>query len=248
MKIAIAGATGVVGRHVADAAAAQGHDVVPLARSLGVDVLTGDGLAARLEGVDAVVDCLNVATTRKRPAVDFFTTTTDNLLAAGERAGVGHHVLLSIVGIDKVPFGYYDGKVAQERRVRDSGRPATMLRATQFHEFAEQMLERAKVGPLVVAPKMLSAPVAAREVGAALVELAAGAPQAETLEIGGPERLEMSDLVARVAKARRAGKVVATRLPGAAGKAMTAGHLVPSSPWRTGTQTWDDWFESRGTP
>lgn len=245
MKIAIAGATGVVGRHAADAAAAAGHGVVPLARSLGVDVRTGAGLAARLEGVDVVVDCLNVATTRKRPAVEFFTTTTDHLLAAEEQAGVAHHVLLSIVGIDQVPFGYYDGKVAQERRVRDSGRPSTILRATQFHEFAEQMLERAKVGPVVMAPKMLAAPVAAREVGAALAELAAGAPQGDTLEMGGPEQLEMSELVARVGKARGGVKVVSARLPGAAGKAMTAGHLVPSSPRRVGIQTWDEWFAER---
>lgn len=246
MKFAIAGATGVVGRHAAEAAAAQGHQVVPLARSLGVDVVSGEGLAARLDGVDAVIDCLNVPTTRKRPAVDFFTTTSSNLLAAEEQAGVAHHVLLSIVGIDKVPFGYYDGKVAQEQRVRDSGRPATILRATQFHEFAEQMLERAKVGPVVVAPKMLSAPVAAREVGAALAELATGAPQAATLEMGGPEQLEMSRLVGRVGKAVGAGKVVSARLPGAAGKAMTAGHLVPAEPWRVGVQTWDEWFAERG--
>lgn len=246
MKIAIAGATGVVGRHAAEAATAQGHDVVPLARSLGVDVLSGDGLAARLDGVDAVIDCLNIATSRKRPAVEFFTATSDNLLAAEEQAGVAHHVLLSIVGIDEVPFGYYDGKVAQEQRVRDSGRPATILRATQFHEFAEQMLERAKIGPVVMAPKMLSAPVAAREVGAALAELAAGTPHGETLEMGGPEQLEMSELVSRVGKARGAGKVISARLPGAAGKAMTAGHLVPSAPWRVGTQTWDDWFAERG--
>lgn len=245
MKIAIAGATGVVGRHAAEAAAAAGHAVVPLTRSLGVDVTSGEGLAARLEGVDAVIDCLNIATTRKRPSVEFFTTTSDNLLAAEEQAGVPHHVLLSIVGIDQVPFGYYDGKVAQEQRVRDSGRPATIVRASQFHEFAEQMLERGKVGPVVVAPKMLSAPVAAQEVGAALAELAAGAPHPETLEMGGPEQLEISALVARVGRARGGIKVVAARLPGAAGKAMTAGHLVPSSPWRVGTQTWDKWFAER---
>lgn len=246
MKIAIAGATGVVGRHAAEAAAAQGHEVVPLARSLGVDVVSGAGLAARLEGVDAVVDCLNVATTRRRPAVEFFTTTTDRLLAAEAGAGVAHHVLLSIVGIEQVPFGYYDGKVAQEQRVRAGGRPATILRATQFHEFAEQMLDRAKVGPVVLAPRMLSAPVAAREVGAALVELAAGAPHGQVLEMGGPERLEMSELVGRVGKARGAGKVLSVPLPGAAGRAMTAGHLVPSAPWRVGTQTWDEWFAERG--
>jgi len=245
MRIAIAGATGAVGRHAAEAATAQGHEVVPLARSLGVDVRTGSGLTARLEGVDAVVDCLNVLTMRRKRAVEFFTTTTRNLLAAEEQAGVGHHVLLSIVGIDEVPFGYYDGKVAQEQEVRRSGRPATVLRAAQFHEFAEQMLERSRVGPLTVVPRMLSAPVAAREVGVALVELAAGPPHPETLEMGGPERLPMADLVARVAAARGAGRVIGVRVPGAAGRAMVAGQLVPDAPWRVGTETWDAWFAAR---
>ena len=247
VRIAVAGATGVVGRHVVAELGRRGHEAVALARSKGVDVMRLDGLADHLAGVDAVIDTLGITTTRRKPATDFFTTTTRNLLTAGRTAGVERHVLLSIVGIDGSSFGYYRAKVAQEETARSLDPSTTILRATQFHEFAEQMLQRAKAGPVVVVPRMRSATVAAAEVGAALVDLADNPPTG-TVEMGGPEVHDMPELVERVAAARGVGaKVVAVPVPGSAGKAMRDGSLIPKNPWRVGVQTFSEWLTSART-
>jgi len=247
VRIAVAGATGVVGRHVVAELGRRGHDVVALARSQGVDVTRFDGLADHLADVEAVIDTLGITTTRRRPATDFFTTTTRNLLHAEDAAGVERHVLLSIVGIDGSSFGYYRAKAAQEDVARTIDADVTILRATQFHEFAEQVLERAKAGPVVVVPHMRSATVAASEVAAALVDLAEN-PQPETVEMGGPEAHEMPDLVRLVAEVRGVkARVVPVKVPGSAGQAMRNGTLIPKDPWRVGTQTFADWLASPGT-
>ncbi|TQL66383.1 uncharacterized protein YbjT (DUF2867 family) [Nocardioides albertanoniae] len=247
MKIAVAGATGAIGSHVVTELEKAGHHAVPLARSTGVDLTTGAGLAERLEGVDALIDCVSVTTLKAKESRDFFTTTSTHLIEAERTAGVAHHVALSIVGIDKVPTGYYQGKVAQERVVRESGQPYTILRATQFHEFAEQMLERGKVGPFLMAPKMLSAPVAAVEVAQALVELASGDPLDATVEMAGPEQLEMVDMIRAVAKDRGVTSPI-INVPmgfGAVARAVRNGELVSKRAWRVGAQTFQDWRRAR---
>ncbi|WP_375001497.1 SDR family oxidoreductase [Aeromicrobium sp. CTD01-1L150] len=247
MRIVVAGASGVVGRHVVRTAELGGHDVVPLSRASGVDLTSGRGLVERLEGVDAVIDCLGPISQRAGVVAEFFKTTSGHLLEAGAEAGVGHHVTLSIVGIDEVPTGYYRGKLAQERAVRGSGRPATILRATQFHEFARQMTERARLGPLVMAPRMLSAPIAAAEVAEALVDLAARPPSERTLEIGGPEQLSMVDMVRDVARSDGLRAVVLpVPLPGG-GPAARSGALVPRDPWRVGRQRFEEWLPTSRT-
>ena len=152
-RIAVAGGTGVVGRHVVEALAAAGCEPVVLARSTGVDLVSGAGLDAALTGARAVVDVSNVATQRRSASVGFFTAATSALLAAGARAGVRHHVVLSIVGVDRVDTGYYAGKRRQEELVLAGGVPATVLRATQFHEFADQVLAIAR-GPVAPVPSM----------------------------------------------------------------------------------------------
>lgn len=217
---------------------------MPLARGRGVDVSRLDGLADHLVGAEAVIDTLGITTTRRAPATDFFTTTTRNLIEAERAAGVDRHVLLSIVGIDGSGFGYYRAKVAQEDAARSLDPSVTILRATQFHEFAEQMLERGKTGPVVVVPRMRSATVAASEVAAALVDLAEN-PEPGTVEMGGPEEHDMPELVHRVAEARGVrARVIAVKVPGPAGKAMTDGSLIPKSPWRVGRQTFADWLRA----
>ena len=242
VRIAVAGATGVVGRHVVAELGRRGHEVVALARSHGVDIMRPDGLADHLAGVDAVIDTLGITTTRRKPATEFFVTTTRNLLDAERAAGVKRHVLLSIVGIDGSSFGYYRAKVAQEEAAQAVDPSVTILRATQFHECADQMLERAKAGPVVVVPHMRSATVAASEVAAALVDLAEH-PRSGKVEIGGPEEHDMPDLVRQVAEAKDVrSRVIAVKLPGAAGRAMTDGSLIPKNPWRVGTQTFDEWL------
>ena len=185
MRVAVAGGSGLAGRLVVRALVAAGHVPTVVARSTGVDLTTGAGLDEALAGVDAVIDVSNVVATRKQGSVAFFAASTANLLGAGARAGVRHHVVLSIVGVDRVDFGYYFGKRRQEELARASGRPVSILRTTQFHEFAGQLLVR-NAGPVVVVPRMQVQPVAAREVADALVALATGTAGGNGARAGRP--------------------------------------------------------------
>lgn len=243
MKIAVAGGTGMVGSLLVTQLKMAGHDPVVLARSTGVDLVTGDGLEDRLDGVEAVVDVTSIGTTSARAATRFFTTTTANLLAAEYAAGVRHHVLLSIVGIDETPFGYYVGKVAQEKAVEDGKVPATIVRATQFHEFAAQMIERSTLGPFVLVPQMRSAPIAAREVAATLVRVASGVPQGRVGDLRGPHEESVPVMTRRLLRQRGSHRpVLALPLPGKAGTAMRGGALIPHDPGTIGIQSYADWL------
>ena len=241
-RIAVAGGTGVVGRHVVEALRAAGAEPVVLARSAGVDLVTGAGLDAALRDVQAVVDVTNVSTQRRSAAVGFFTATTSALLAAGARAGVRHHVVLSVVGVDRVDTGYYAGKRAQEDLVVKGNVPWTVLRATQFHEFTEQVLELVG-GPVAPVPAMRVQPVAAREVGEHLAELVRGAPLGRAPELAGPEVHELPDLVRRLLRARGARRLVLPlRGPTAASRAVTGGALLPTGAGPRGQQTFGEWL------
>lgn len=248
MRIAVAGGTGLVGRFIVDEVRAAGHQPVVIARSAGVDILTGAGLDAALDGAPVVIDVSNTTAMRRPAATAFFETGTRNLLAAGQRAGVAHHVLLSIVGIDRLPMGYYAAKLDQEALVRGSGVPSTIMRATQFHEFVPELLARVP-GPVVAMPRMRVQPVAAREVAAALVALATGAPVGTAPEIAGPEQLDLAGLARRVLQARgRRRLVLSFRLPGAAGRAMAGGALLATGPGLRGQQTFGEWLAGQAAP
>jgi len=238
--VAVAGGTGVVGRHVVEVARARGHDIRVLTRSTGVDLTTGDGLD--LTGVDAVVDVTSVKTTSRRAAEEFFGSVTRHLLAAGKSAGVRHHVALSIVGIDDVPYGYYQGKQEQERIITGSDVPWSILRATQFHEFSEQALGFVTLGKLSLVPTMLSQPVAAVEVAEKLVDLVESGPTGRAPDFGGPDRLQMVDMARRVNQQRGLGRrVIALPVPGATGRGMRSGALCTTD-GQTGRQTFADWL------
>jgi uncharacterized protein YbjT (DUF2867 family) len=243
MRVAVAGGTGVVGGHVVASLERRGHEAVVLSRSRGVDLLTGRGLDEALTATDAVVDVSNVTTLNRRTAVDFFSRSAARLSEAEVRAGVRHHVVLSIVGVDRVDSGYYAGKLAQEAAVRDGPVPFTILRATQFHEFAAQVLDRTR-GPVALVPRMRVQPVAAVEVGERLAALAE-APLAGGYvpELAGPEVHDLGRLARRVARARRRRRLVVTvPVPGAAGRAMSGGALLPRGETTLGTLTFDDWL------
>ncbi|CAN5396561.1 NAD(P)H-binding protein [soil metagenome] len=243
MRIAVAGGTGVVGRHVVDVATSRGQEVVVLARATGVDLTSGAGLADRLTGVDAVVDTSGVASQKRAETESFFGGVSEHLLGAGSAAGVRHHLVLSIVGIDDVDTGYYAGKRRQEQVVATGAVPWSVLRATQFHEFAEQALGFVTAGPFSLVPRMLSQPIAAREVAEALVDLAAGAAVGRAPDLAGPERHQLVDLARRVSAARGLGRrVVPVRLPGAAGKAMRGGALTPTTDGPRGLVTFEEWL------
>lgn len=244
MRIAVAGGTGTVGTHVVDVARERGHDVIVLSRSTGVDLLTGDGLDAALEGVDVVVDVASTFTQSAETSVAFFGTVTRTLLAAEKRAGVPHHVVLSIVGIDGSEYGYYVGKQEQERLVTAGDVPFTLLRATQFHEFASQ--GQVRVGPLVLVPKMRTQPIAAREVAERLVELAEGDARGRVRDLAGPREESLPAMARSLLRATgRRSPVIALGLPGAGYRDMRSGALLPQSGAHLGSQTFAEWVAAR---
>lgn len=243
MRIAVAGGTGVVGRLVVEVARDRGHEVVVLARSTGIDLSTGSGLLDRLAGVDAVIDTTGVAIQKRTETEAFFGGVSEHLLAAEVRADVGHHVVLSIIGIDDVDTGYYAGKRRQEQVVTSGPVPWSVLRAAQFHEFAEQALGFVRVGPFSLVPRMLSQPIAAVEVAGALVDRVEAGPIGRAPDLAGPEKLQMADLARRVSKARGLGRrVVPVRLPGVAGKAMRSGALTPRTDGPRGRISFAQWL------
>ncbi|WP_173921555.1 SDR family oxidoreductase [Agromyces sp. Marseille-P2726] len=243
MRIAIAGGTGMIGRHVVDVTRERGHDPIVLTRSTGVDLTTGEGLARALDGCDVVIDVTSVRTTSAKTSREFFGAVTRDLLAAEAAAGVRHHVALSIVGVGDAPFAYYAGKALQEQLVAAGSVPWTLLRATQFHEFAMQIYERMKSGPVVPVPAMRSQPVAAREVAERLVTLATAEPAGWSRDLAGPREERMADLVRRWAeRAGKPGRVVEAPLPGGFGRAMRDGTLLPGPDADHGVQTFDEWL------
>ncbi|HTU04393.1 MAG TPA: NAD(P)H-binding protein, partial [Trebonia sp.] len=187
MRIAVAGATGRIGQLTVAALERGGHQTVQVSRKAGVDAYTGDGLDGALRGVDAVIDATNTPVQDEAEIVDFFGTITRTLLAAEERAGVRHHVLLSIVGIDhgqRVP--HYAGKREQERLVTAGRVPWSIVRATQFHDFGAMVAGwTEKDGTATIAP-LLVQPIALPDVADVLADVATGAPLRATLDTAGP--------------------------------------------------------------
>jgi uncharacterized protein YbjT (DUF2867 family) len=246
MRIAVAGGTGTVGRHVVAVARERGHDVASLSRAEGVDLVSGRGLYQALEGVDTVIDVSGIRTVSTKKAVDFFTNATQNLLTAEKKAGVKHHVALSIVGIDKANSGLYAGKLVQEDEVRHGGIPWTLLRSTQFHEFVSMSIKATSVGPVVLVPTMFTQPVAAREVAVALVEAAEAGPKGRLPDLAGPRVEQLKSLVeAYLAETKQKKKlIVPLHVPGSMGKAMRKGGLIPGAGAAVGRQTFREWLEA----
>ncbi|GAA3386418.1 SDR family oxidoreductase [Cryptosporangium minutisporangium] len=256
MDVLVVGGTGAAGRAAAVALAARGHHVRALSRSGTTDVpgatgyrgdlSTGAGLKEAMTGVDAVVDTYNVTSQSYEVARKAFVGATERLLAAEEAAGVRHHVLLSIVAIDGSTFGYYRAKVAQEGAVAGGSVPYTILRATQFHEFAGQLADRIKLGPLVAVPSMVTRPVAVSEVGEALADAVEAGPSGRAPDLHGPRVENVVDMARRTLKARgQRGIVVPLRLPGSIGRMMRSGQLGGTD-GVAGVLTFDEWLR-RGT-
>jgi uncharacterized protein YbjT (DUF2867 family) len=223
----------------------RGHDVVNMSRSEGVDLVTGRGLDQALKGADVVIDVAGIQSMSTKKAVDYFTTATQNLLAAEKKAGVRHHVVLSIVGIDGASSGLYAGKLVQEDAVRHGDVPWTLLRSTQFHEFVPLTVKVGSAGPLVLVPKMFTQPIAAREVAEVLVEAAEAGPQGRVADLGGPRAEELAALVrAYLDRTGRNKKVLVSPLPGRMGKAMRSGALIPPPGAAVGRQTFLEWLEA----
>jgi uncharacterized protein YbjT (DUF2867 family) len=202
-KIAVTGATGRLGSPLVDVLEGRGYEVVPIARSKGVDVITGEGLVEALQGVDAVVDLATGPSPDEKEATEFFTTSTRNLQEAGVQAGVKRIVLVSIIGIDKFTTGYNAAKLAQEKAALEGPIPTRIVRAAQFHEFVEQLLEWGRQGDVAYVPAMNTQVVAARALAEALAELLADSePTGPMLEVAGPRPERLVEL-ARLLVAHR---------------------------------------------
>ncbi|MER5193674.1 SDR family oxidoreductase [Streptomyces sp. NPDC002755] len=210
MKFAVIGGTGLIGSQVVKNLDAAGHQAVPHSPSTGVDIITGQGLEAALAGADVVVNLSN-SPTFDEASLAFFRTSMDNLLAASEKAGVGHFVILSIVGVDQVPdLDYYRAKVLQEDILKAGAVPYSIVRATQFMEFMDAVLSWTADGDTVRLPATPIQPIAAADVARFVAETAAGAPLNGVLDIAGPDRYPLDELGRLTLAARSDTRTVVT--------------------------------------
>jgi uncharacterized protein YbjT (DUF2867 family) len=202
MKIVVIGGTGLIGSKTVAILRQGGHEVVAASRKAGVNTVTGEGLEGAMAGAQVVIDVSNAPSFDAQAVMEFFEASGRNLLAAEAAAGVRHHVVLSIVGTDRVPGqGYYRAKVAQEKLVEASGIPYTIIRATQFLEFLGAIADASTDGHVVRLPPGLLQPIAADDVAAIVNDVALAGPRNGIIEIAGPERAPFSEMVGRYLKA-----------------------------------------------
>jgi len=249
VKIAVAGGTGLVGRPTVEAVRRSGHHPVVLARSAGVNLTTGVGLAAAMDGVDAVIDLTSTQGVDTNQVRAFFAAVTGHLLAAENDAGVRHHVVLSIVGLDRVPDeGHYAGKREQERLALCGPVPVSVVRATQFFDFAAQMVGWARHGQSAELPPLLIQPVAVPDVAGVLVEVAAGEPVDGICELAGPETQDLVDMARRTLAARGESLRLIPTWRARYGVEMAGEVLLPGPDTRIAPTTFDDWLTTQTRP
>ena len=246
MRIAVAGATGNIGALTVAALERDGHDVVGISRSLGVDLTTGDGLDEALAGVEAVVDASNGPAADEAETVAYFGAATRNLLAAEEKAGVRHHVLLSIVGIHEIEGNaHYAGKREQERLVSAGPVPWTIVPATQFHDFAAMVASwTERDGVATIAP-LLVQPIAPADVAGILVEIATGRPRGRHVDVAGPDPQDLVDMARRTNEARGHAVRLRPTWDGIFGPAMAGNVLLPGEDARIAPTSFDEWLATQ---
>jgi len=251
MRIVVIGGTGLIGSRLIARLTEQGHDAVAASPNTGVNTLTGEGLAEVLVRASVVVDVSNSPSFEAAAVLNFFETSTRNLLAAEAEAGVGHHVALSIVGTDRSPDnGYFLAKVAQEKLIKESSIPYSIVRATQFFEFLKSIADSATEGNTVRIAPVFFQPIAADDVASALGRVATGSPLNGTLEIAGPESFRFDEFVRRGLSARNDPReVVADRQARYFGSELSERSLVPGDNAQLGATHFEDWLSrpiSRG--
>ncbi|RKN51172.1 SDR family oxidoreductase [Micromonospora endolithica] len=243
MKIVVIGGSGLIGSKLVTILRQRGHEVVAASPSTGVNTLTGEGLAAAVAGAAVVVDVSNSPSFADDAAREFFETSTGNLLAAEAEAGVGHHVVLSVVNADRITdSGYMRAKVVQEKLVASGGIGWSVVRATQFFEFVGAILDGSTDGGVVHLAPVLFQPVAADDVAATLADVALGAPVGGVVDLGGPERFRFDEFGRAALTAAGDGREVRTDpAAGYFGASLAEDSLVPSTGARTGSVTIDQW-------
>jgi uncharacterized protein YbjT (DUF2867 family) len=243
MKTVVIGGTGLIGSKVVACLNEEGNEAVAASLDTGVNTLTGEGLPEVLEGAEVVIDVSNSPSFEDGPVMDFFTTSTANLLAAESDTGVRHHVALSVVGADRLPdSGYLRAKVAQERLIEDASIPFTLVRATPFFEFALTIADGATDGDAVRLPHVLFQPMAADDVAAAVCEISQRAPADGVIEIAGPEQFRFDEFIQQALTAKGDPRKVVTD-PKARyfGTELDERSLVPANAVHLGETRFKDW-------
>jgi uncharacterized protein YbjT (DUF2867 family) len=244
MKIVIIGGSGLIGAKTVERLRKKGHEVVAASPKSGVNTITGEGLADALKGADVVVDLANCPSFEDKAVLEFFETAGRNLHAAETAAGVRHHVALSVVGTERLQgSGYFRAKMAQENLIKRSAIPSTIVRATQFFEFMGAIAESSAVGETVRLSTAYMQPIAADDVAEAMTDVALAAPVNGMIEIAGPERARISDLVGRFLSATRDPREVTAdaRAP-YFGLELNDQSLTPGDNPRIGATRFDDWL------
>jgi uncharacterized protein YbjT (DUF2867 family) len=244
MKIVVIGGTGLIGSKLVNKLRDDGHEAVPASPNSGVNTLTGEGLAEVLKGAAAVVDVTNSPSWEDTAVMNFFTTSTRNLLTYEAAAGVKHHVALSVVGTDRLSeSGYFRAKIAQEKLIRESPIPYSIVHATQFFEFVKGIADISMVGEKVHVPPVLFQPMAADDITAAVGRIAVGRPVNGVVEIGGPQEFRLDELVRRrLASLNDHREVIADPNALYSGAKVSERTLVPSNGARLGETTFDTWL------
>jgi uncharacterized protein YbjT (DUF2867 family) len=249
MKVVILGGTGLIGSKVVNLLRARGHDVVAASPSKGINSITGEGLTEGLTGAQVVVDVTNSPSFEDKAVLEFFETSTRNVLAAEAKTGVEHHVALSIVGTDRLPeSGYLRAKVAQENLIKASPIPYTILRATQFFEFVGRIADEATSGQTVHLPSVLFQPIFSDDLAANLAKIAVARPVNGTIEIAGPDAIPFDEVVREYLAAHHDPRsVVADEQARYFGTTLENRSLVPGENALLGSCHFADWL-SRTAP
>ena len=244
MKIVVIGGHGRIGSKIVAKLGEHGHEAVAADPSTGVNTLTGEGLAEAFAGTDVVIDVANSPSFADDDVMEFFTTSTRNILAAEQAAGIGHHVALSIVGSERLPdSGYLRAKVAQEKLITGSSIPYSIVRATQFFEFVGRIADEATEGDTVRLPPVLFQPMAADDVAAAVGRVAVAEPLNGVVEVGGPEAFRFDELVRHALTARQDPRtVVADPAAPYFGAVLSERSIVPDEGARLAATSFDDWL------
>jgi uncharacterized protein YbjT (DUF2867 family) len=244
VKIVIIGGTGLIGSKTVERLRQKGHEVIAASPNTGVNTITGEGLAEALAGTDVVLDLANSPSFADKDVMAFFETSGHNLLAAEKAAGVKHHVALSVVGTERLQeSGYFRAKLVQEKLIRASGIAYTIVHSTQFMEFLGGIVQSGTVDDTVHLSPAYVQPIASDDVADAMADVALAAPVNGIIEIAGPQRFRLNDLVGRYLQAINDGRKV-TADPEARyfGARLDDGSLVPNGGARLGRITFDDWF------
>jgi uncharacterized protein YbjT (DUF2867 family) len=249
MKIVVIGGSGLIGSKLVTELGEHGHEAVAASPDSGVDTLTGDGLAEALEGASVVVDVSNSPSFEDAAVLEFFETSTRNLLAAEAAAGVGHHVALSVVGTERLSeSGYFRAKIAQEKLIRDSSIPYSIVHATQFFEFIKSIAATATEGNTVRLAPVLIQPMAADDVARAVGRVSVGSPVNGIVEVAGPEQFRLDELIRRGLSARNDPReVIADPHARYFGAELSERTLVPGDDARLGETRFEDWLSQPAT-